>query len=70
MKHNIELLKADLSDELKKIDKMTAEFAEHSDKLSLKAEEISNYDKGAVGFYIHNFYNGCENIFLSIARFF
>ena len=28
------------------------------------------YDRGAVGYLLHNFYNGCENIFQSIARFF
>lgn len=28
------------------------------------------YDRGAIGYILHNFYNGCENIFQSIARFF
>ena len=28
------------------------------------------YDRGIIGYLLHNFYNGCENIFRSIARFF
>jgi len=31
---------------------------------------ISYYDKGGIGYLLHNFYNGCENIFRSIACFF
>lgn len=33
-------------------------------------ETLNNYDKAAVGYLLHNFYNGCENIFKTIARFF
>ena len=70
MAYNIELLKADIADELAKIDLVAKEFRRVEDKLDLPPERVPNYDRGAVGYLLHNFYNGCENIFRSIARFF
>ncbi len=68
MKYNFELLKADILDELNKMGNLRKEFSRIKDKLEEK--EISSYDRAAIGYYLHNFYNGCENIFRSIARFF
>ena len=70
MAYNVELLKADIADELAKIDLVAKEFRRVEDKLALPPELVPNYDRGAVGYLLHNFYNGCENIFRSIARFF
>lgn len=70
MAYNIELLKADIADELAKIDLVAKEFRRVEDKLDLPPDRVPNYDRGAIGYLLHNFYNGCENIFKSIARFF
>ena len=70
MAYNIELLKADISDELQKIDFVISEFKKVQYKIDLPPAEVPNYDRGAIGYLLHNFYNGCENIFKSIARFF
>jgi hypothetical protein len=70
MKHNIELLKADIKDELEKIAQLEKEFKQAEDKIELIAADIDNYDRGAIGYLLHNFYNGCENIFKLISRFF
>ncbi len=68
MLHNVEFLRADVSDELDKLARLAKEFSLVEDKLA--EDELSNYDRGAIGYLLHNFYNGCENIFRSIARFF
>jgi len=70
MKYNIELLKADIKDELLKLERIEEEYLKIKDKISLPPEEVTNYDRGAIGYLLHNFYNCCENIFSSIARFF
>lgn len=31
---------------------------------------MPDYDRGAIGYLLHRFYNGCENISRAIARFF
>ena len=38
--------------------------------LKLPVDQVPYYDRGAIGYILHSFYNGCENIFNSIARFF
>ena len=70
MAYNIELLKADIADELEKIDLIIHEFRKIESKIDLPPKKVSNYDRGAIGYLLHNFYNGCENIFRSIATFF
>lgn len=70
MSHKIELLRADLEDELEKLAKLEEEFAVAAEKLSLQQEQVPNYDRGAIGYLLHSFYNMCENMFLLIARFF
>ncbi|CAD7766640.1 MAG: hypothetical protein DNFNHJIP_00038 [Candidatus Argoarchaeum ethanivorans] len=69
MKYNLELLKADIFDEIEKIDRLESEFTKAIKTIG-RASDISYYDRGAIGYLLHNFYNGCENIFRSIARFF
>ena len=70
MAYNIQLLKADIADELKKIEYVVAEFEKIKKRIDLPPDQVPYYDRGAVGYLLHNFYNGCENIFRSIARFF
>lgn len=70
MTYNLELLRADVEDELKKIARLEEEFAKADEKLNATADSVSFYDRSAIGYILHNFYNGCENIFKSIARFF
>jgi uncharacterized protein YutE (UPF0331/DUF86 family) len=70
MVYNIQLLKADIDDELSKINFLVQEFKNIEDKIELPPDQVSNYDRGAIGYLLHSFYNGCENIFRSIARFF
>ena len=70
MKYNLELLKADILDEIEKIARLESEFSKAMKTVGLTSQQISYYDRGAIGYLLHNFYNGCENIFRSIARFF
>ncbi len=70
MKHNLELLKADVLDELVKIEKLVNDFRQIEDKLNLPENRVPYYDRAAIGYYLHSFYNGCENIFRSVAGFF
>lgn len=65
-----ELLRADVRDELAKIARLELLFASAEPHLDLPAEAVSDYDRGAIGYLLHNFYNGCENIFRAIAAFF
>ena len=70
MSHKVELLKADLDDELEKLGKLEGEFAGTAEKLSLPPDKVPNYDRGAIGYLMHSFYNLCVNMFQLIARFF
>ncbi len=70
MKYNLELLKADISDELEKLERLKKEFSAVQEILDRSEKEMPFYDRAAIGYYLHNFYSGCENIFRSIARFF
>jgi hypothetical protein len=71
MRYNLELLKADILDELEKIERLRKEFSAVEYRIEATSEsEVPFYDRAAIGYYLHSFYNGCENIFRSIARFF
>ena len=70
MAYNIQLLRADIVDELDRISRVVQEFNAVKDKIDSPPDQVSNYDRGAIGYLLHGFYNGCENIFKSIARFF
>ncbi len=70
MKHDLALLAADIEDELSNLQKVWDEFQPFIPMLEATEEEVSSYDKIVVGYLLHSFYNGCENIFLSVARFF
>jgi len=70
MKYGLELLKADIEDELRKIARLEQLFAQAEAKLDLIPNEVGAYDRAAIGYFLHNFYNGCENIFRAVARFF
>jgi len=70
MKYRLEFLKADILDELEKIGRLEAQFVEVESRIDLPPEEVSFYDRGAIGYLLHNFYNDCENVFRAVARFF
>jgi hypothetical protein len=65
-----ELLIADVRDELAKLTRLEQAFAAAEPKLQAPPEAVSEYDRGAIGYLLHNFYNGCENIFRTIAAYF
>jgi len=68
MKHEVEILKADIRDELVNLARIKKEFSAVEGELD--REEMPPYDRGAIGYMLHSFYNGCENMFRLIARFF
>jgi hypothetical protein len=68
MKYDFELLKADILKELDNIKVLESEFSKIKKMLRLPAEQVPYYDRGAIGYILHSFYNGCENIFNSVAR--
>lgn len=70
MRQDIALLKADIQEELSRLQRVLEEFKPFEPKLNHSDQEVSNYDKMVVGYLLHSFYNGCENIFRSVARFF
>jgi hypothetical protein len=70
LKYGLELLKADVEDELSKIARLEQAFDQAESKLDLAPDEVGGYDRAAIGYFLHNFYSGCENIFRGIARFF
>jgi len=70
MKYNVALLEADIRDELENLKLLSLEYGSIEKLMNLSAEEVTFSDKAAAGYFLHNFYNGCENIFGMIARFF
>ncbi len=70
MKYSTALLEADIRDELEKLQLLAREYEGIRELLALPDSEVSFFDKAAVGYFLHSFYNGCENIFRLIARFF
>lgn len=70
MKRDIALLKADILDEVARLRRVVEEFRPFAPKLDCADHEVNNYDKMVVGYLLHSFYNGCENIFRSVANFF
>lgn len=68
MKEKIKLLEAKIVSELNKIKVLKKELDELKKTLNLK--NPNNFEKAAIGYSLHNFYNGCENIFKNISQFF
>jgi len=62
MTPNLALLKADIRDELDKIVRLSQYFKEIEPRLNEPPERVPFYDRAAIGYYLHNFYNGCEVI--------
>lgn len=68
MKEKLELLIANLRDDLSSISKLTSEYDYFMATIGDKEPDI--YQRAVIGYYLHNFYNACENIFLNIAKVF
>jgi hypothetical protein len=56
---NLEFLKADIRSEIEKLAALEAEFDRITDKLRLPESAVPFYDRGAIGYLLHCFYNGC-----------
>lgn len=65
MREKLELLAADIADDLRSIDRMKSEYDAYIHGVDLGNPSV--YDKATIGYYLHNFYNACESIFRSIA---
>jgi hypothetical protein len=50
MKYSLELLKADIEDELRKIGRLELAFAQAEPKLDLPPEQVGGYDRAAIGY--------------------
>ena len=48
MKYNLELLKADIYDELGKLERLEQEFSKVEKMIDLSAEKVSYIDRGAI----------------------
>ena len=70
MSRTPELLCAEVRDEPAKLARLEALFAAAKHRLPMASEDVSAYDRGAIGYLLHNFYSGCENIFRAIAAYF
>ena len=57
MKYNLEFLKTDILDEIAKIEYLEKEFSVIRGYLDKEEKEVPFYDRGAIGYYLHNFYN-------------
>lgn len=68
MNERIELLIAQIRDDLKGIEKIKTEYTHFI--ASLEQHTPDKYQKMVIGYLLHNFYNACENIFLNIAKTF
>lgn len=69
MKKKIKLLEANIKQQMSKLEKCRKELEVFVKRKNIQ-KGVDNYDKATIGFYLHNFYNGCENIFVLIARAF
>jgi len=58
MKYEFELLKADILKELDNIKLLESEFSKITKMLRLPAEQVSYYDRGAIGYILHS----CQEI--------
>jgi len=70
MKFNIALLEADIRDEMENLRQLSFEYHLIEKLMECADDEVNFFDKAATGYFLHSFYNGCENIFGMIARFF
>lgn len=67
MKEKIKLLIADIKEDLSKLKKIRSDY----DLYTGRTGSVPDYfDKMVIGYILHNFYNCCESIFLTIANVF
>jgi hypothetical protein len=68
MRRELATLKADVEDEMAKIGRLAENFASIEPRLDDPPEKVPFYDRAAIGYYLHGFYNGSENILAIPAR--
>jgi hypothetical protein len=55
MTYNLELLRADVEDEMSKLARLSESFGRIEPMLELTVAEVGDYDRAAIGYYLHNF---------------
>lgn len=68
MKEAFAILKAEIKEEISQLDRVKTEYEALWQRVKL--ENPTRDEVILIGFHLHNFYNGCENIFRLVARFF
>ncbi|SDM56003.1 hypothetical protein SAMN04488692_1632 [Halarsenatibacter silvermanii] len=68
MQEKIEILRAEIKEDLESIKEIKSEFDDFIDHIDW--ENPKDNEQVIIGYKLHNFYNACENIFKNIARFF
>lgn len=68
MKEKIEILRADIKDDLKSIQKIKSDYNDYWKQIN--RDKRDHHEKMVIGYLLHNFYNACESIFANIARVF
>lgn len=69
MKEKLKLLIAAVRRQLDKMNQSASELHSYLNS-GIDLENPDNAQKGAIGYYLHNLYNGAENIFFLIAKTF
>ena len=69
MKEKIKVLIADIKDDLNSLKKIKSDYDLYMKKIDSDSVP-DHFDKMIIGYLMHNFYSGCENIFLNIAKVF
>jgi hypothetical protein len=70
MKRSSALLKADIRDEIARLQRAITEYREAIAGTDLSAPELPSFTKAAIASYVHAFYTGCEHVFRVVSAFF
>ncbi len=62
MQYHIELLKADILEELHHIRRLEKEFSLSADKLDKSPGEMPFFDRAAIGYFFHSFYHYSDTL--------
>lgn len=62
------ILKAEITEEIQEIDRLLADFQVNYDKHLNELDD--SFILGGMGYILHSFYNGVENIFFKISKYY
>ena len=68
MKEKLSILSAHIKDDLQHIERIEEDLRSYMKSIGDKTPD--DFQKPVIGYFLHNFYNACENIFLNIAKTF